>query len=382
MPDSLLNALTLGLAGGSGATEAPDMTAEELQAASAPEAPVMPAQPSQPAPVAQKVSPFAAPVAPATPKPTDADMAQTLQKADQTQRAADLMQAQLQQRQYEVESQLADLDSQMQAKDKVDPDRFWNSKSTGDKIMVGLGLLLGGVGSGLTGGANPVIDMINKAIDRDLAAQKVDLETALTKKKLALEKMKLDLEQRAASIPDPMKQLQFAKASAELDKSLLDIQEKRRDLAQGGKLGAEEGKRVYQAQEGLRAVRAMRRALAGGQNTFALIGDNDYTINERVAIENYGRIQSGGAINKAEEDRFKEMLPKTTNSAKEQERKLAVQERYFESVISQANRNPEEVRRKEALSSPLSSREEFQIKAAEAKGFSREQAIRMLRGVK
>lgn len=68
----------------------------------------------------------------------------------------------------------------------IDPKHFWNSKSTGEKIMVGIGLILGGLGASANGGHNVVLDMINKRIDQDIDAQqqemgkKQNLMTALT----------------------------------------------------------------------------------------------------------------------------------------------------------------------------------------------------------
>lgn len=56
---------------------------------------------------------------------------------------------------------------------KIDPNHFWESRSTGQKIMAAIGIALGGIGGGLSGhGGNVAMDVINKAIDRDIDAQK------------------------------------------------------------------------------------------------------------------------------------------------------------------------------------------------------------------
>lgn len=59
---------------------------------------------------------------------------------------------------------------------KVDPNKIWANKTTGDKIQVGIGILLGAFGQALTGGkSNYALDVIDQAIDRDIAAQKANI---------------------------------------------------------------------------------------------------------------------------------------------------------------------------------------------------------------
>lgn len=61
------------------------------------------------------------------------------------------------------------------ASGKIDPERAWNSKSTGGKITAAIALALGGIGSGLTGRPNAALEVINGAIERDIEAQKSEL---------------------------------------------------------------------------------------------------------------------------------------------------------------------------------------------------------------
>lgn len=61
------------------------------------------------------------------------------------------------------------------ASGKIDPDRYWASQSTGQKIGAGISLILGGLGAGLTHGPNLALQVIDKAIDRDIEAQKMNL---------------------------------------------------------------------------------------------------------------------------------------------------------------------------------------------------------------
>lgn len=57
---------------------------------------------------------------------------------------------------------------------KIDPNRFWNSKSTGDKVLAGIGMFLGSFG---TSNSNLVVDQMNNAIKQDIQAQAQDLQT-------------------------------------------------------------------------------------------------------------------------------------------------------------------------------------------------------------
>lgn len=56
---------------------------------------------------------------------------------------------------------------------KVDPDRYWNNKSTGGQISSIIGILASGFNP--THNPNAAIEMLNKSIDRDIEAQKMDI---------------------------------------------------------------------------------------------------------------------------------------------------------------------------------------------------------------
>lgn len=58
---------------------------------------------------------------------------------------------------------------------KIDPRRYYNNMGTGQKISTAIALLLGGVGAGLTRGPNLALQMMDKAVDHDIEAQKMDL---------------------------------------------------------------------------------------------------------------------------------------------------------------------------------------------------------------
>lgn len=59
---------------------------------------------------------------------------------------------------------------------KVDNDRFWKNKSTGDKILAGIGMFLGAFGTAGNGGVNQAASVVRSAIKDDIEAQKADYE--------------------------------------------------------------------------------------------------------------------------------------------------------------------------------------------------------------
>lgn len=98
-----------------------------------------------------------------------AEKAKSLEAYDQEQtkntKTFDATIAEIQARRQKIQQDLAN--------DKIDPKRFWNEKSTLGKIGTILGLVIGGIGSGLL--RQDPTELINKQIDRDIDAQKADL---------------------------------------------------------------------------------------------------------------------------------------------------------------------------------------------------------------
>ncbi len=58
---------------------------------------------------------------------------------------------------------------------KIDPDRFYGG-SVGKRVLAGISIALGSFGSALTGQRNYALDIINKAIDDDIAAQREGIQ--------------------------------------------------------------------------------------------------------------------------------------------------------------------------------------------------------------
>lgn len=60
---------------------------------------------------------------------------------------------------------------------EIDPNHYMGNMDTSKKITTGIGLILGGIGGGLTHQANPALQMLNNNIDRDIDAQKTNLNS-------------------------------------------------------------------------------------------------------------------------------------------------------------------------------------------------------------
>jgi hypothetical protein len=108
------------------------------------------------------------------------------------------------------------------------------------------------------------------------------------------------------------------------------------------KLNTSDKARYDNSKLGLEYVQKMDNALANGDNTFSLVGDNDFTNAQAYAAEAFGRMQSGGAINKDEEARFLRMAPRPTDSLKIQRSKLANQQKLFADRLNTLGFTPEE----------------------------------------
>lgn len=59
----------------------------------------------------------------------------------------------------------------------IDPDRWWKNKSTGGKILAAIAAGLGAAGASMTGRQNTALQIIQKSINDDIEAQRVDRGT-------------------------------------------------------------------------------------------------------------------------------------------------------------------------------------------------------------
>lgn len=76
---------------------------------------------------------------------------------------------------------------------KVDPNRYYNNLSTGQKVAQGIALVLGGIGAGLTGGPNQALNLIKDFIDKDIDAQKNDQSKTMNLWRMNRERLGNDL---------------------------------------------------------------------------------------------------------------------------------------------------------------------------------------------
>lgn len=80
---------------------------------------------------------------------------------------------------------------------------YWDDKSTGQKVMAGIAIMLGGYGAGLRGdNVNTGLNVVNANIDRDIQRQKMEFEknkdaAMLAQNKFALYNQKFDNERMA-----------------------------------------------------------------------------------------------------------------------------------------------------------------------------------------
>lgn len=97
--------------------------------------------------------------------------AQTLDSLAQQRQA---LATQFQQRLANNQAQADKVFDQIQA-GRIDPNRLWNSQSTAGKVVSSISIILGGIGAGLTRGPNYALQVIDKATDQDIEAQKAEL---------------------------------------------------------------------------------------------------------------------------------------------------------------------------------------------------------------
>lgn len=74
------------------------------------------------------------------------------------------------------------------ASSKIDPNHFWNSKTTGGKIMATIGVILGGIGGGASGTPNQALATLQNHIQEDIDAQKNDQSNKMNLYKMGLER--------------------------------------------------------------------------------------------------------------------------------------------------------------------------------------------------
>lgn len=284
--------------------------------------------------------------------------AQVLQeKADEIKSINEAKAAQEQEllsKQREVYEKALKFNEEMKTK-QIDTDRFWNSRDTGQKAMLRIGVFLMGVG-GRDG-----LAALNTLIDRDIAAQKEALDRGMTAQdnmvsimtKLYGNEMAgvqaakaMALENLTSKIEAKMATTKSAEVRAKIPKLVGAIRVEQGKLLnnaaqemfkaqvtkkKGTKLGTEAIRTISLTTEGKQAVDdivAAFRDMDGskwGRSRFGLswlIGDNAYSESVNRFMETLPRLNTGAVINANEMTLFKALVPKVGDSKPVAERKL------------------------------------------------------------
>lgn len=168
----------------------------------------------------------------------------------------------------------------------------------------------------------------------------MDLRRQMAQENLDFKKMQLEQAAEQARNNAEMRKALFSQKQQGIAAKQLqpkDISTKLTKLSSGDK------SRLDNAMMALKALDEMGQALDAGENTFSLVGDNPYTAAERRATEAYGRMQSGGAINKDEEKRFSKTLPQYTENPQIQRQKLITQKNEMISRLKTLGFSPQDL---------------------------------------
>lgn len=120
-------------------------------------------------------------------------------------------------------------------KQHVNPDHYWEDKSLGGKVSSVIGLILGGIGGGLTGQENPALKLLNMNIDRDMHAQRLNMDNKMSllnlnrqdlqnehdalsmTRVMKLDQVSQELKLAAARSADPLAKARALQAAGQLD---------------------------------------------------------------------------------------------------------------------------------------------------------------------
>ncbi len=136
----------------------------------------------------------------------------------------------------------------------IDPNRFINNMSTGQRITTAIGLILGGAGAGIAHQENPVLKMLQQQIQNDIEGQKEELGKKKTLLSANMEHMK-SVRDATDMTRVMMSDTVSTQLKAEAAKAM-DPLAKARALQAAGKIDHDNAQVLSQI--------AMRKALLGG----------------------------------------------------------------------------------------------------------------------
>lgn len=157
----------------------------------------------------------------------------------------------------DAQQKLASEDLKLQA---IDPDRFWKSRSTGQRIMAAIGMMLGGA---------PAVGIIQQQIKNDIDSQNLTNKQALAKRAQAIKIVNTQIDRLSALTNDKFKQekLQLSKnqlgiqlqkinlerleeAKSDASRKQLSIELKKGTLKDPALLSKEDRQRVIRMRDG------------------------------------------------------------------------------------------------------------------------------------
>lgn len=195
-----------------------------------------------------------------------------------------------------------------------------------------------------TGNFSGFAELANQA-PASLEQQRLDAQLKRQQEMDDLRRRRLEMQiNQGTTSSKPMsykEQLQIKKLEKDLEKQNDPLE----------KLGSETKKMVGIANEGLNAVLGMTEAFDSGVTPSyinpdtpfigSFISDDAFTSNQRTGAEMFGRLQSGGAINKDEEARFVAMGPRPGDSPEIARQKLQSQKAALEDRLKILGITPE-----------------------------------------
>lgn len=259
----------------------------------------------------------------------------------------------------EAKEEQGKIDTMVDSMSKEKYEGYWASKSTGSKILASLALAFGALGSAYGNGTNTALQIMNRAADDDFkvhqansakqlrligqarlsASDKIRLAKdeilGLQARQMAnIKVMQFKIDGMAARTGSQVAKERANQMIAQLDQvaaekrlqydAAAEAMRAKRSAAQAkaGKLSNEERKSydsLVLAQDGLRIATS---AYNEGDWTFSPKGDNNFTRGRNMFVEGFGRLVSGAAIGKEEQEMFANMLPAKGDNADIQKRKL------------------------------------------------------------
>jgi hypothetical protein len=187
---------------------------------------------------------------------------------------------------------------------KIDPTRVWSNMSTGNRVLAGISIFLGGVAGGMQGTENRALGIIQDAVNKDIDAQKADMgkkqnmlslnmakynninDAAAATKAQLLSITQVQINQSAAKVgsKQALAAAQVANAQIDLQKAQL-INQISTSQATAQKMSAPEGLSLQDAQTLPENIRDRVVPLPNGK--FTVVINKDYVKPIKDAYQSY-----------------------------------------------------------------------------------------------